>query len=63
MRGFERITLKKGELRTVTFTLDPKRDLEMLGLDNEWVVEPGVFDVHVGTSSADIKLKGEFSLR
>ena len=63
LRGFERITLKKGELRTVTFTLDPKRDLEMLGLDSEWVVEPGVFDVHVGTSSAAIKLKGEFSLR
>jgi hypothetical protein len=35
----------------------------MLGLDNTWIVEPGVFKVHVGASSSDIKLKGEFHLR
>lgn len=62
LRGFERLTLKKGESRTVTFTLDPKRDLEMLGLDNKWIVEPGVFEVRVGASSVDIKLEGEFLL-
>lgn len=63
LRGFERISLKKGESRTVTFTLDPQRDLEMMGLDNEWIVEPGDFIVNVGTSSVDIKLKGKFTMR
>ncbi|WP_042243788.1 glycoside hydrolase family 3 N-terminal domain-containing protein [Jejuia pallidilutea] len=63
LRGFERVTLKKGESRKVTFTINPKRDLEMLGLDNTWIVEPGVFEVGVGASSVDIKLKGEFNLR
>lgn len=63
LRGFERLSLKKGESRTVTFTLDPQRDLEMLGLANEWIVEPGVFEVRVGASSVDIKLKEEFVLR
>ncbi|MDF7822650.1 glycoside hydrolase family 3 N-terminal domain-containing protein [Pontiellaceae bacterium B12227] len=65
LRGFERVPLKAGETKTVSFTLQPKRDLKMLNRKNEWVVEPGKFEVKVGTSSAPagLKLKGEFTLR
>lgn len=64
LRGFERVSLKAGETQTVTFTLEPTRDLKMLNRDNEWVVEAGTFEVKIGTSSAPtgLKLKGEFTL-
>jgi len=52
LRGFQRITLQPGEKRTVTFTIGPN-DLSLLGADMQPVVEPGVFDIMVGPSSAD----------
>ena len=65
LRGFERIFLKSGETKTASFTLEPNRDLKMLDRNNEWVVEPGEFEVKIGTSSAPrgIILKDIFSLR
>ncbi len=62
LRGFSRVSLKKGESRTVQFSIDPQRDLEILGLNQQWVLEPGVFDVRIGASSVDIQLEGEFEL-
>lgn len=53
LRGFERISLNPGETKTASFTLIPNRDLKMLNRKNEWVVEPGEFEVRVGTSSAE----------
>ena len=50
LKGFERITLKPGEKRTVTFTITPET-LSILNIDMHRVVEPGVFDVMVGPSS------------
>ncbi|HEY1221400.1 MAG: CIA30 family protein [Bryobacteraceae bacterium] len=52
--GFERITLKPGEKRTVEFTINSAM-LSMLNTDMHRVVEPGIFDVMVGRSSADTK--------
>jgi beta-glucosidase len=65
LRGFERVSLKPDETKTVSFKLNPKRDLKMLNRDNEWVVEPGQFEAKIGTSSAPkwIKLKKTFNLR
>jgi beta-glucosidase len=53
LRGFERVTLAPGERKTVRFRLGP----EALRLTDESmarVVEPGVFEVMVGTSSAGL---------
>ena len=50
LKGFKRITLKPGEKQTVEFTLGPK-DLSFLGRDLKPVLEPGEFQVIVGTSS------------
>ncbi len=65
LRGFERISLKPGQTEKVTFTLSPRRDLKMLNRDNEWVVEPGKFEVKAGTSSAPdgIRLRSEFVIQ
>ncbi|NWJ52481.1 MAG: glycoside hydrolase family 3 C-terminal domain-containing protein [Bacteroidetes bacterium] len=61
LRGFERVTLNPGETKTVKFKLKPE-DLELLAKDMHWVVEPGMFEVRVGSNSEDIKLKKEFEL-
>jgi len=50
LKGFERITLKPGEKRTVVFTITPET-LSILDADMHRVVEPGEFDLMVGPSS------------
>ena len=50
LRGFKRVTLKAGEKQTVEFTLEPKH-LEFLDRNLKPVIEPGEFQVIVGTSS------------
>ena len=62
LRGFERITLQPGETRTVTFTLHPD-DLMLLDRNMNWVVEPGKFEVWIGSSSVDIRLKKDFEIK
>ncbi|HKC65593.1 MAG TPA: glycoside hydrolase family 3 C-terminal domain-containing protein, partial [Pyrinomonadaceae bacterium] len=61
LRGFDRIHLKPGETKTVTFTLTPD-DLALWNREMHFVVEPGAFKVMVGASSEDIRLTGEFEI-
>ena len=60
LKGFQRIFLKKGERRTVEFTLMPK-DLSFIGSDLKTTLEDGDFDVYVGSSS-DANLKTSFAV-
>lgn len=60
LRGFERISLQPGETKKVVFTLQPE-DLQILDRHMEWTVEPGEFEVRVGASSTDIRLRGTFT--
>ena len=62
LRGFERIHLEPGEEKEVRFTLTPQ-DLGLWNRDNRFVVEPGMFTVMVGSSSEDIRLKGQFEVK
>ena len=62
LRGFERVSLKPGERTRVRFTLTPD-DLKLLDRDMRWTVEPGAFQVLVGASSEDIRLRGAFEIR
>jgi beta-glucosidase len=61
LRGFERTHLQPGETKTVTFTLTPEH-MALLNRHLEWVVEPGTFEVMVGHSSKDIRLRGTFEV-
>jgi len=61
LRGFERVPLEPGETKTVKFTLHPD-DLSLLDKNMNWVVEPGTFEVRIGSSSEDIKLKKQFNV-
>ena len=56
LRGFERVALKAGETKTVTFKLK-RSDLQLLDKDMHWSVEPGEFEFRVGASSEDVRLK------
>ena len=61
LKSFERVELKKGESKTVTFNLG-KQELSMYNAQLEEVVEPGDFKVMVGAASDDIRLEGMFKL-
>jgi beta-glucosidase len=52
LRGFERVSLKPGERKTVEFGLTPEA-LSLLNEDMHRVVELGTFDIMVGPSSAE----------
>jgi beta-glucosidase len=56
LQGFERISLKAGETKTVEFSLNFD-SFRLLNKDYEWVVEDGDFEIMVGASSDDIRLK------
>ena len=56
LRGFQRIYLKTGEEKTIEFRITPDM-LSMLNEKMERVVEPGTFELMIGASSADIRLK------
>ena len=54
LKGFERITLKPGESRLVTFTIDAEL-LKFYNKDLNYVFEPGDFEVMVGPNSRDVQ--------
>lgn len=62
LRGFERITLLPGEKKIVYFKLKAS-DLQLMNNDMKWVVESGVFEIQIGSSSTDIRLKQKFNIK
>jgi beta-glucosidase len=62
LRGFSRVTLEPGETKTVTLNLGPE-SLSLLDENLKRVVEPGDFEIMVGTSSEKIKLKGVLKVK
>ncbi len=61
LRGFQRISLRPGEKKTVRFQLGPK-DLELIDAAGKRTVEPGEFEVEIGSSSVDIRQTGRFAV-
>ncbi len=62
LKAFQRVELKPGESKLVTMTLDRHSMWFYDPLVKDWAAEPGEFDVLVGASSRDIRLKGLFTL-
>ncbi|WP_237708916.1 beta-glucosidase BglX [Gillisia marina] len=60
LKGFQKIQLKKGETKTVSFKLTAE-DLKFYNYDLDFVAEPGEFEVFVGTNSEET-LKSKFEL-
>ncbi|RYY65023.1 MAG: beta-glucosidase, partial [Chitinophagaceae bacterium] len=62
LRGFERVSLQPGEKKTIRFLLRPD-DLAILDKNMNWTVEPGAFEIMVGSSSVDIKFKKKIDVQ
>lgn len=56
LKGFERVSLRKGETKTLEFNLYPE-DFQLLDRNMEWTLESGDFEIMIGASSQDIRLK------
>lgn len=61
LKGFEKISIKKGESKTVTFNLSVE-DLKFYNSDLNFVAEPGEFEIAISGSS-DFEFKNSFVLK
>ena len=63
LKGFAKVALQPGEEKTVTFELN-ERALAYFDPDQKaWVAEPGEFEVLIGSSSRDIRVKAKFTVK
>jgi len=62
LKGFRRISLKPGEKKELKFILSTDQ-LAFYDQDMNLTVEPGEFEVMLGSSSEDIRLRGKFEVR
>ena len=60
LKGFDKVFLKPDETKTVVLTIS-KEDLSFW--NKEWIAEPGGFNIIIGSSSADSKLKALFEYK
>jgi beta-glucosidase len=64
LRGFKRVHLKAGESKTVSFKLTPNQDMSCYDVKkSDYAVEPGDFEIQIGSSSADIRLKETITVK
>ena len=61
LKGFRKVALGPGESATVSFDLGPEA-LALLDANMRQVVEPGEFEIMVGRSSRDIRLRGTLTV-
>lgn len=61
LKDFKKIFLQSGESKQVTFIID-KEKLSFYNQNLQWTTEPGEFNIMIGTSSEDIRLKQVFEL-
>jgi beta-glucosidase len=61
LKGLNRLHLARGESRQVEFTITPEM-LQMLDNNLKPVIEPGDFNIMIGASSKDIRLKEVLSI-
>ncbi|MDX6228554.1 MAG: beta-glucosidase [Frankiales bacterium] len=63
--GFTRVTLTPGQTKQATVTIDPTDGTHPLGwfdpASQTWKTSPGQYHVHVGASSADIRMGASFT--
>ena len=63
LKGFEKVSLKPGEEKVVSITVDKTALSFFDPVKHDWVAEPGDFEASVGSSSSDIRGKVAFRLK
>lgn len=61
LKDFQKIKLNPGETKTLKFIIN-KEKLSFYNNELQWVAQPGDFEVMIGSSSADIRLRSDFEL-
>lgn len=61
LKAFDKVYLKRGESQIVKLQI-AKEDLMLWNKQMKHVLEPGRFEVYIGASTEDIKLKGHFDV-
>jgi beta-glucosidase len=61
LKGFKRVSLKPGESTTIKLDLTKEALAFFDNASNKWIAEDGEFEVQVGASVKDIRLKKKFS--
>jgi beta-glucosidase len=62
LKGFTKVALEPGETKTVTFGLNARAFAYYHPGHHKWVTESGAFDILIGDSAADIRLKTTVNL-
>lgn len=60
--GFQRVAISKGETKTVNLTLDTKNFGHWDQKSQSFIVEPGAYEIGVGSASDDIRVSGVLTL-
>jgi beta-glucosidase len=62
LKAFEKVELEPGESKTITLRLNPRALSFYNPALRDWMAEPGTFEILVGSSSRDIRLRAAFEL-
>jgi beta-glucosidase len=62
LKDFRKMMLQPGETKSIIFDIDAEM-LSFYNNDLQWVAEEGEFELMIGSSSADIRLKESFELK
>ena len=63
LKGFEKVYLAPGESKHVSMKLNERSFAYFDPIKSEWKVDPGVYEVVVGASSRDLRIKRSFELK
>ena len=64
LRGFQRLSLQPGETRHATFTLVPNKDFTHYDVEHKrYAVNKGSYEVQLGASSSDVKVKSTVAVQ
>ncbi len=63
LKGFKKVYLKPGESKTIELTLEKDAFSYFDPTSKQWVADPGEFEIRIGSSSRDIRLRGDLLLK
>ncbi len=62
LEGFQRVNIKSGDTKTIQITLTPEQLRYFNESENKFVVDSGIYEIQIGASSDDIRLKKELKV-
>jgi len=62
LKGFKKVYLNSGETKNITFTIKASDLTRYQESTHDFIVDSGIYDLMIGSSSADIRLNGTFTV-